>query len=118
MFLHSAAIARFGGLEGVRDEALLESALNRPKNRFLYDAEADLFSLAASYGFGLAKNHSLHDGNKRIAYAVIGAFLKFNGYDLMVDQIDAIRVISGLAASEITEEELANWIRSHSQRRR
>lgn len=115
LHLHSASLAEFGGLVGIRDEALLDSALERPRHRFVYESEADIFALAAAYGFGLAKNHAFHDGNKRIAFLSIGLFLSLNGYKLVVDQVDGIRTIMSLAASNLQEAALAAWIRKNSR---
>ena len=115
LYLHSASLATFGGSTGVRDEGLLDSALGRPQNRFLYAPESDLFEVAASYGFGIAKNHPFVDGNKRAAFHLVGLFLSINGYELIADQLDAIQTILNLAASELSEEELAVWIRNHAK---
>jgi death-on-curing protein len=114
LFLHAASLAAHGGAGGIRDEGLLASALTRPRNRFLYEPEADLATLAASYGFGLAKNHPFMDGNKRAAFHGIGLFLAVNGRRLTADQVNAIQTILKLAAGQLTEEELAVWIRTHS----
>lgn len=114
LHLHSASLAEYGGLAGVRDEALLDSALNRPRNRFAYESDADIFVLAAAYGFGLAKNHAFHDGNKRVAFLSIGLFLSLNGYKLVAEQVDAIRTMLALAAGNLHEDSLAPWIREHS----
>jgi death on curing protein len=111
LLLHSALLAEHGGLEGVRDEGLLESALNRPRNKFAYESEHDTFDLAAAYGFGLAKNHPFHDGNKRIAFLAVGLFLAINGYELVADQADAIQTMLTLAAGHLTEGSFADWVR-------
>src|SRR5260370_17158626 len=115
LYLHSASLATFGGSTGVRDEGLLDSALGRPQNRFLYAPESDLFEVAASYGFGIAKNHPFVDGNKRAAFHLVGLFLSINGYELITPQLHAIQPILNLAASELSEEELAVWIRNHAK---
>lgn len=114
ILLHGVSLAQFGGSSGIRDEALLDSALARPRNRFLYDSGSDVAALAAAYGYGLALNHPFVDGNKRIAFVAVGVFLSLNGYALEVEPIEAIRVIFALASGEISEEELANWIRAHA----
>jgi death-on-curing protein len=115
LLLHSASLAEHGGLEGMRDVGLLESALNRPRNKFTYD-DGDIFELAAAYGFALARNHPFHDGNKRIAFLAIGLFLELNGYELVVEQTLAIQTMLSLAAGEFTETSLAEWIRHHAVR--
>ena len=99
----------------MRDEALLDPALARPQNRFLYDAEADTAQVAAAYGFGLTHNHPFVDGNKRVAFVVIGLFLLLNGYTLVSDRIDEIQTMFSLAAGKISEDEFADWLRTHSR---
>ena len=118
LYLHSASLATFGGSTGIRDEGLLESALARPQNRFLYAPESDLSELAASYGFGIAKNHPFVDGNKRAAFHSVGLFLSINGYELVADQLDAIQAMMSLAAGELNEEQFAAWIRNNTQSRK
>lgn len=117
LLLHTASLASFGGSAGIRDEALLDSALARARNRFLYEPTADTVELAACYAFGIAKNHPFVDGNKRAALHAIGVFLAINNYDLTAPQTEAIQAILGLAAGEISETELATWIRLNSERR-
>lgn len=82
--IHSAAIARFGGLDGVRDEGLLESALAQPFQTFdgeeLYPTVAQK---AARYAYGIASNHPFADGNKRTATAIMGAFLRMKGWSML-----------------------------------
>lgn len=109
--LHAETLAEHGGLEGLRDEGLLESALARPRNLHAYEGETDIPRLAAAYAFGIARNHPFADGNKRTAFLAIGLFLSLNGLRLATDQLDATRAILALAAGESTEEELAQWIR-------
>lgn len=115
LYLHSASLATFGGSTGIRDEGLLDSALARPQNRFHYAPESDLFELAASYGYGIAKNHPFIDGNKRAAFHSIGLFLSINGCELVADQLDAIQTMLSLAAGELSEEQFAVWIRKNAK---
>ena len=115
LYLHSASLATFGGSAGVRDEALLDSALARPLNRFLDAPDSDLFELAASYGFGIAKNHPFIDGNKRAALLSVGLFLSLNKFEMLADQLDAIQTMLSLAAGELSEEDFATWIRNHTK---
>ena len=117
LLLHGASLAAFGGSSGIRDEALLDSALARARNRFLYEPAADMAELAACYGFGIAKNHPFVDGNKRAALHAIGVFLRINNYELVASQAEAIQAILSLAAGEVSEVELATWIRLNSERR-
>jgi death-on-curing protein len=113
LLLHEESLARFGGVRGIRDEGLLDSALARPLNRSLYDESRDLADLAAAYGFGIAKNQSFIDGNKRASLLSIGLFLAINKRRLRAEQVDIIHTIRGLAAGTLGEGELAAWIRAH-----
>lgn len=113
LLLHGESLAEHGGGEGIRDEGLLESALARPLNLELY-GQPDFAELAASYGFGLAKNHAFVDGNKRASFLAVGLFLYFNGYRLQATQADATLTVLGLAAGDISESEFAAWIRLHA----
>ncbi|MGD9925494.1 MAG: type II toxin-antitoxin system death-on-curing family toxin [Pseudorhodoplanes sp.] len=110
--VHSEQLALFGGPEGVRDIAMLESALARPMNKFAY-GETDLAALAASYAFGIARNHPFVDGNKRAAFASIIVFLGLNGIDFDVPPAAATAMILSLAAGEVAEEGLTRWIRDN-----
>lgn len=103
-----------GGLLGLRDDALLESALTRPRQRFADDPACDLSSIAASYAYGLARNHPYADGNKRVAFVVMAVFLGLNGLDLVTDEADVVATMTALAAGGLEEEALAEWIRSRS----
>lgn len=114
LLLHAEALAAHGGITGLRDPSLLDSALNRPINQYLYDPAADLAQLAAAYGFGLAKNHAFADGNKRIAFIATALFLRSNGYRLVSEPIDEIRTMMSLAAGDLSEQEFAVWLRTHS----
>lgn len=107
--IHLQLIAEYGGLAGIRDEGLLESALARPRNLVAY-GDPSLPDLAASYGFGLARNHPFSDGNKRIALASIGVFVDINGWELTASQEDAVETILRLAAGDLTQEELSAWV--------
>ena len=108
--IHDVQIAEHGGSDGVRDGGAIESALMRPVNLALY-AQADAADLAASYAYGLAKNHGFVDGNKRTAWIVARLFLADNGHALAFEVDDAVQVMEQVAASEISENELAHWLR-------
>lgn len=116
LLLHEESLSRFGGRRGIKDDGLLESALARPQNLLAYNAKADIFDLAASYAYGLARNHAFVDGNKRAAFLSMGIFLAINGYAFKAGQIDAIQTITALAAGTIEEKEMADWIRENSQK--
>ena len=108
--LHKQQIGLFGGTFGVRDHGLLESALARPKNLFAYsDPAPGMCALAAAYAFGISSNHPFLDGNKRAAMHVAFVFLEFNGLRIAATQADAYLTVLGLAAGEISEEELTAW---------
>jgi death-on-curing protein len=109
---HDEQLREFGGPPGIRDIGMLESALDRPRNKWSY-GEHDLASLAAAYAFGIAKNHPFVDGNKRAALLSIVTFLGLNGIDFVADNAEAVVIIQGLAAGEIDEEGLARWIRDN-----
>jgi death-on-curing protein len=109
---HAEQLALFGGLDGIRDLGLLQSALARPVNKFAY-GETSLAALAAAYGFGIAKNHPFIDGNKRTALASVIVFLGLNELWLEAPQDETTAVILSLAAGEITEDVLARWITEH-----
>ena len=111
--LQEQSLAVFGGLGGIRDEGMLASALQRPVNLFTYET-ADLFALAASYAFGLAKNHPFIDGNKRAAFIVAVIFLELNGYRFHATEPDAALRTLALAAGEMSETEYTGWLRDHS----
>lgn len=113
LLLHSLAIAEHGGLEGVRDEGMLDSALARPRNLLAYEGVYSLSKLAASYGFSIVKNHPFVDGNKRAAFIASAVFLARNGLRLRANQSDAARIFYSAAAGEITESDLFSWIEKH-----
>lgn len=110
--VHEAQLREHGGSAGVRDEGLLDSALNRPRNKFAY-GETDLSVLAAAYAFGVAKNHGYVDGNKRAAFTAAALFLAINDHDLEVPEPEVVDVMNRLAAGKLTESAFADWVRAH-----
>lgn len=110
--IHDEQLVIHGGLSGMRDTALLESALDRPRNKWAYE-KADLPALAAAYGYGIAKNHPFVDGNKRTSLLAIYTFLGINGVDFIVPEADAAAMIFSLAADEVSEESLTRWIKDN-----
>ncbi len=114
--LHDESLAMHGGASGLRDEGLLESAMARPANLAAY-GEPDLADLAASYAFGLAKNHPFVDGNKRAAFLAVGLFLGLNGTRLTATQAEATIAVFGLAAGDIDEATFAAWLRQRCTKR-
>lgn len=109
--IHDMQIAEHGGLPGIREDGLLESALGRPENLFAY-GEPDLCDLGAAYAYGIAKNHPFADGNKRTSLGVCLAFLDVNGLTLPVEDEETIATWTALAAGEIAEADLAAWLRA------
>jgi death-on-curing protein len=112
---HYQQIRAHGGSYGTRDEHALEAALARPRHRWAYLPEAGLPDLAAAYAFGLMKDHPYVDGNKRTALVVLVAFLDLNGIELTATDGEALGAVLAVAASEMSEAELADWIQEHSQ---
>ena len=112
--MHETLIRDYGGLSGVRDEGLLESALARPQNQAAY-GDPSLAGLAAAYAFGIARNHPSVDGNKRTALMAAYTFLRMNGFRLTAPEVEAATIIRDIAAGEIGEEELAAWITANME---
>jgi death-on-curing protein len=114
--IHRRQIAEHGGGEGIRDGGLLDSALARPKNLAVYSGSEggpDFAALAASYAWGLVRNHPFVDGNKRTAYVVCRTFLKLNGQDLEASPEEKYLTFLRLAEGGLSEQQLASWIRDH-----
>lgn len=116
LLLHEESLAAFGGARGLRDEGLLDSALARPRSVYAYNAASSIAELAASYGFGIAKNHAFVDGNKRAAFLSVGLFLAINRYRLKADRVEAIQIMLAVAAGELDERGLSVWIKSNMTR--
>ncbi len=110
--MHARQLAEHGGGEGVRDERMLESALQRPQNKHIY-GKVDLFDLAAAYAYGTARNHPFVDGNKRTALVASRTYLLINGYQINAEKEDRLRTFLALAAGELGEDYLAGWFRKH-----
>lgn len=110
--VHEVQLARHGGLDGLRDQNAVESALARPEQLNLYgDPPPDAAQLAAAYAFGLARNHGFSDGNKRTAWVVARVFLADNGVSLQFSPIDAVRAMEAVAGGSMDEVQLTNWFR-------
>ena len=110
--IHARQLAEHGGIEGIRDEGLLSSALARARQHFRYSANSpDAAALAAAYAYGIAMNHPFLDGNKRTATVVLETFVELNGHVLTASEEDMYVAIMGLASGETSEEQLADWIR-------
>jgi death on curing protein len=110
--LHKRSLALHGGPSGVRDEGLLASTLERPKNRFRYEGVDDVVELAATYAVVVSSNHPFVDGNKRAAFHAMALFLRLNDLRLVAEQADAARTIFKLAAGELDIPALTDWLRT------
>jgi len=109
--LHKRQLAEHGGSDGIRDDGLLRSSLARPENLFAYGENVDIAALAASYAFGIAKNHAFVDGNKRTAMVTAITFLNLNGSDFEAPFPEVYTQFLGLAEGIVSEEDLAGWLR-------
>ncbi len=114
--IHEAQLAEHGGITGIRDEGLLASALARPRNLEAYGEDVDVSALAAAYAFGIARNHPFLDGNKRTAFVVMELFLDLNGWVLNSDDAGCISTMLALAAGDLSEKALVDWLRAHIAR--
>ena len=114
--MHSEQLSEHGGSNGIRDETLLDSALAKPLNVFAYADKPDIFRLAASYAFGIARNHAFMDGNKRTALVVSITFLDRNGWDIVAPKDEVYFTFLHLAEGSLSEEQLAEWFRKHAVR--
>ena len=112
--LHDEQLAEHGGSDGIRDETLLDSALAKPRNVLAYEDGATLPRLAASYAFGIARNHAFVDGNKRTALVVSLSFLRLNGLTLTASPEDRYETFIRLAEGSLSEEELSAWLQAHA----
>jgi death-on-curing protein len=112
--LHEFVITDSGGSHGMRDERLLESALARPLNRFLYENIGDLCELAATYAHAISSNHAFVDGNKRAAFMALGQFLEDTGWLLVAERETASATMLALAAGELDIAQLTDWVRAHA----
>jgi death-on-curing protein len=111
--IHDDQLREHGGLPGIRDENVLESALARPQQKWHYAEDADAPLLAAAYAFGLVKNHPYRDGNKRIGFLAMATFLGLNGYELKATDAEVVAEFVSLASGDVSEKALADWIRKN-----
>ena len=106
---HESLLERFGGLSGIRDESLLDSALNRPKHLLAY-GKPSIFQMAASYAHGIVKNHPFLDGNKRAGFIAAALFIETNGFRFQAPEEEAVLETLALAVGETPEEAYAAWL--------
>lgn len=112
--IHEVQLAEHGGGTGVRDAGLLDSALGKPQQLNNYgEPPPDAAALAASYGYGISRNHPFIDGNKRTGYVAAELFLRLNGWRLNADDASCVVTMLAVAAGDITEEAFAAWLRAH-----
>lgn len=111
--MHSDQLREHGGLPGVRDENVLESALARPQQKWHYDSETDMAMLGAAHPFGFVRGHPFRDGNKRIGFLAMVTFLGINGHELEATDAEVVAEFVALADGSLSENELADWIRDH-----
>jgi death-on-curing protein len=110
--IHDMQLAQHGGLDGIKDDNLIESALARPQQLHAYgDPEPDAFDLSASYCYGFTKNHGFSDGNKRTGWILARLFLVDNAVNIEYTAPDAIQVMLDVAAGTVSEREFADWLR-------
>jgi death on curing protein len=111
--IHDRQIARHGGASGLRDDGLLQNALQRPVNKWPYE-NADMFECAVGYAFGVAKAHAFVDGNKRTAFVTGVTFLRLNGWYFLTQPAEGVEFMEGLASNQISEEEFKKWLQRAS----
>jgi death-on-curing protein len=114
ILLHDRSLALHGGGRGIRDEGLLEAALQRPQNLNYYDGVTDVSRLAAAYAVAVSGNHPFVDGNKRAAFHCLALFLRLNGARLTAGQADAALTILALAAGRLDLDQLTEWVKANS----
>lgn len=114
--VHEMQLAEHGGGAGLRDPALLDSALAKPLNLEAY-GEPDACALAAAYGYGIARNHAFIDGNKRTAFVAVELFLRLNGWQLTASDAECVLTMLAVATGDLTESEFAIWLRAHAAAR-
>ena len=111
--IHAQLLARFGGISGIRDDNMLESALAKPRQLHAY-GQPNAYEMAAAYAFGIVKNHPFIDGNKRAGFVAAYTFLGINGIDFTASEEEAVIFTRGLAAGDVTIEEYTLWLRTYS----
>ena len=114
LVLHERLVADFGGLAGVRDRGLLESAMARPRQIVAYGS-ADIVELAAAYAAGIVRNHPFIDGNKRVGFMLAYVFLVRNGYRFTASEAEATRAVLDLASGALTEQAFTRWLADHAE---
>lgn len=110
--IHEIQLARHGGLDGLRNQNAVDSALARPEQlNVCGNPPPDATQLAAAYAYGLARTHGFSDGNKRTAWVVARVFLADNDVRLQFSEMDAIHTMLAVASGSLDEQQLADWFR-------
>lgn len=112
--MHFDQLQQHGGMPSIKDENALESALARARNKWAYEPDSDLATLAAAYGYGLATNHGYSDGNKRITFSVMYTFLGLNGIEILAEEVEVVQLMRDLASQLCDEATLVIWLRAHA----
>ena len=115
--IHEELIVRYGGVSGLRDDGLLESAVARPQNLVAYGQKISVASLSAAYAWGLLRNHPFVDGNKRTALAAMVVFLELNGWELGCSEAEETAMVLRAAAGEVTERAWTEWVRRNAKKK-
>ena len=113
--IHDEQLTIHGGASGLRDAGMLESALDRPKNRWSFE-QAELPELAAAYAFGIARNHPFVDGNKRVALVLMDLFLQKNGWEIIATEEDTYTMMMSLASGKLSKPKLSSWLKENTAR--
>lgn len=113
--IHDRQLAEHGGMPGVRDPRMLESALARPRQLWAYDPTVSVERLAAAYAFGIARNHAFIDGNKRVALVVCETFLRLNGRTPAATQVEKHSIFNALAGGDLSEDGVATWLTQNTK---
>ncbi len=113
--IHFDQLQQHGGRRGIKDENAIEAAIARARHKHAYERRADLPSLAAAYGFGLARSHGYTDGNKRVAFMAMYTFLGLNGLEIMAEEPEVVRLMLDVAGGACDEPTLARWLRERIQ---
>lgn len=113
--LHDMMLSQYGGIAGVRDENLLESALAKPRQLFAY-GKPTMTEMAAAYAFGIVKNHPFLDGNKRTGFMIGAGFLERNGFEFRATEADVVLRTLALAAGKMSESDYAAWMKANAKR--